>query len=430
MRRPVPLLLALLSFLAASVALAQESPDPQGVHPVLVTVDDLPIAVNRLHDAAERERITRDILAVFKKHGIKAVGMVVGRNMDPADGKKLLDMWLDAGQELGNHTYGHLNYTETAIDAYVADAAHGLEVLRAQLAPRGLAPRWFRFPFLCEGNTPEKLDAMRAWLAANAQRNVPVTIDGQDWSFEEPWVTARRANDTARLARLSEDYLRTLQVELLAQTVQGDELFGGRPVPQVLLLHANEVGAAHWDAFFTWMKTRGFRFATSDEVLADAAFAEPHRFVGNYGGGVWSRIEQERRTAKARADVLAALAKQAADWNRGDLAAFCSVYADDATFASPSGVTTGREGALERYRKRYPDRAAMGTLTLEPVDVRTPWGNEVTLLGDAMPGRVTTVTVLAKWSIARTGAAPSAGHTLLVFRRLEGQWKIVQDASF
>ncbi len=429
MRQIVLPLMAALAATIAVTAAAQESPDPQGVHPVLVTVDDLPIAANRLHDAAERARITKDILAVFRKHSITAVGMVVGRNMDPADGKQLLDMWLDAGQELGNHTYGHLNYTETPIDVYVKDALHGLEVLRAQLAPRGLAPRWFRYPFLCEGNTPEKLDAMRAWLAAHGQRNVPVTIDGQDWSFEEPWVTARRSGDAARLARLSEDYLRTLQVELLAQTVEGDDLFD-RPVPQVLLLHANEVGAAHWDALFTWMKTRGFRFAKSDEVLADPSFAAPHRFIGNYGGGVWSRIGQERRTAKARADVLAAVQKQAADWNRGDLAAFCSVYADDATFASPSGVTTGREAALERYRKRYPDRATMGTLTLEPVDVRTPWSNEVTLLGDATPGRVGTVTLVAKWSIARDGAAPSAGHTLLVFRRLEGQWKIVQDASF
>ena len=37
---------------------------------------------------------------------------------------------------------------------------------------------------------------------------------------------------------------------------------------------------------------------------------------------------------------------QVADWNRGDLEAFCSVYSDDATFISPSGVTRGRAKIL------------------------------------------------------------------------------------
>ena len=39
---------------------------------------------------------------------------------------------------------------------------------------------------------------MRAYLAASGQRNAHVTIDDQDWSFEEPWVAARRAGVQAR----------------------------------------------------------------------------------------------------------------------------------------------------------------------------------------------------------------------------------------
>ena len=50
---------------------------------------------------------------------------------------------------------------------------------------------------------------------------------------------------------------------MLTQTALGDEWLG-RATPQILLLHANEVGAAQWDALFTWMKGRGFRFATPD----------------------------------------------------------------------------------------------------------------------------------------------------------------------
>ena len=57
------------------------------------------------------------------------------------------------------------------------------------------------------------------------------------------------------------------------------------------------------------------------------------------------------------------LQTQAAAWNRGDLEAFCSVYAADAAFASPSGLTRGRDAVLARYRTKYPDAAARGTLS-------------------------------------------------------------------
>ena len=61
-------------------------------------------------------------------------------------------------------------------------------------------------------------------------------------------------------------------------------------------------------------------------------------------------------------EVLSLIQAQAAAWNRGDLEAFCGVYADDAVFVSPTGVTKGRAEVLARYRKRYPDQKAMGQL--------------------------------------------------------------------
>jgi uncharacterized protein (TIGR02246 family) len=269
---------------------------------------------------------------------------------------------------------------------------------------------------------------MREWLEATGQRNVPVTIDTQDWSFEEPWVDAQKKGDTARLARLGEDYQHALRLQSLLYSSAGDALFT-RPTAQILLLHANAVGAAQWDALFTWMKGRGFRFATADEVLADPALAERPAFLGRYGGSLWDRIRHVRRQATAREQVAKLLQAQAADWNRGDLAAFTSVYDEDAVFVSTTGVTRGRAGVLERYRARYPDQAAMGTLTFELVEVKDVWGPEVTPLGDATPGAVHGASVVARWSLDRKGAPPSSGHTLIVLERSGSAWRIVHDAS-
>ena len=58
----------------------------------IIGVDDLPLASNNLHpDPAERARITRDLLAVFRKHSIPAVGLVTWNNVDGPGGEKLLE---------------------------------------------------------------------------------------------------------------------------------------------------------------------------------------------------------------------------------------------------------------------------------------------------------------------------------------------------
>lgn len=397
--------------------------------PLLISVDDLPFATVRLHpDAAERERITRALLDVLKKHKIPAIGLVIGGNIEMD--RKLLDFWLDAGYELGNHSHGHLNYTRTGAQEYVADVEAGRRELAE--AGRGAKVRFFRFPFLREGDTEAKLDAMRAYLAESGQRNLPVTIDTQDWSFEEPWVEARKKGDERALARIGEEYQQSLQLEVRTYESLGDELFG-RPVPQILLLHANEVGAAQWDRLFTWLEERGYRFAGVDEVMADPAFSRPQRYVSHFGSSLWDRLAAEQGTEKALVEVRTLIQTQVEAWNRGDLDAFTAVYAEDAAFLSPNGLTRGRDEVLSRYRKRYPDRKAMGRLSLEPIEMRPAAGTEFTELGGARPSRVHGVSVAARWEISyhdEPEKEPASGLTLIVFRRTRDGWEIIQDASF
>jgi uncharacterized protein (TIGR02246 family) len=146
---------------------------------------------------------------------------------------------------------------------------------------------------------------------------------------------------------------------------------------------------------------------------------------------------------EARAEVAALLAAQAAAWSRGDLDAFTAVYAADAAFVSPTGLTRGRDEVLARYRRRYPDRAAMGRLTLEVIEARPvacAQGAEAAAGGApgahsaaGGPGAVGAVSVVARWTLGfpdDPARETATGLTLLVFhRRAAGGWEIVQDAS-
>lgn len=408
------------------------------LRPLAVTIDDLPIAGSDRHrDPREREAMTRALLAVLAKHRIQAVGLVVWSNVLRPDDERLLDAWLAAGHELGNHSHGHLDYTATAAADYIADVELGRAELAAYLArspaaarlPGGVPPvRFFRFPYLREGDTPEKLTAMREYLAASGQRNLTVTIDNEDWSYDEAWIKATTAHDTAAQDSLTAAYQQALRLETEDHEARGDGLFG-HVTPQILLLHANTVGTAQWDRLFTALERSGHRFVPVDQVLADSAFAVPHEYVGRYGCSLWHRLADQKRRDKIRAAVQALLQESAAHWNAGDLDAFVDDYATDALFIAPSGVTRGRQAVLDRYKKKYVDKQGMGTLSFEIVEIRVSAGMEGSVLGSARPAAPQTVSVAARWTLAWPDKTAS-GYTLLVLRpRGGGRWEIVQDAS-
>lgn len=116
------------------------------------------------------------------------------------------------------------------------------------------------------------------------------------------------------------------------------------------------------------------------------------------------------------------LETQAAAWNRGDLDAFCAVYADDALFLTAFGLTKGRSEVLARYKARYPDAAARGTLSFEvlSVDVLSP-----------VPAKKVTdaIGLVARWKISHADKPAAEGLTLLTLVRFPGGWRIIHDAS-
>ncbi len=398
--------------------------------PLLVTVDDLPLAQGSLYaDPEERARITTGLLAALEKHGIRAVGFVTWRNIDRSGDRQLLERWLDAGHELGNHSSSHLSLSRTDVETYIDDVESARRQISELVEGHGKKLRFFRYPLLHEGDKEQKYDAVRDYLTASGQRPVPVTLDNSDYASNREWVEVQQSGDAAASQQVAQAYHEGLHVAIRSQAQLSTNLFG-RAVPQVLLLHANAIGASQWDELFTWLRQQGFRFATADEVLSDDAFEQDPRWIGRVGPGLWQRMDSVERRQQAADEVSELLQTQAAAWNRGDLEVFTSVYADDALFASPKGITRGRAEVLAQYRKSYPDRAAMGTLSLEIVEIRLADGIERTAMGESVPSRVHGATVVARWRLAYPGDEDRFGLTMLAIKPTGGGWSITQDASF
>src|SRR5438128_1388492 len=129
-------------FLAIGAAIVA-SGAAQATREVCVTFDDLPIAGVLTHDAASSRAITRNLLAAIAAHHVPAIGFVNESKLAGAGGVDsgrvpLLQMWIDAGLELGNHTYAHLDLHTTPLAAFERDVVRGETVTRALLERRGM----------------------------------------------------------------------------------------------------------------------------------------------------------------------------------------------------------------------------------------------------------------------------------------------------
>lgn len=108
------------------------------------------------------------------------------------------------------------------------------------------------------------------------------------------------------------------------------------------------------------------------------------------------------------------LNEQAAAWNRGDIDGFMEGYwnSEEMTFVSGNSQTSGWKAALERYRRNYDSRQKMGTLSFSELEVK--------MLGtDA-------AFVRGRFTLERDADRPTGLFTL-IFRRIEGKWRIVHD---
>ena len=114
--------------------------------------------------------------------------------------------------------------------------------------------------------------------------------------------------------------------------------------------------------------------------------------------------------------ILSVLSTQQSAWNAGDIDTFMAGYwqSPELRFASGGSVTKGWQETRDRYHANYSDRALMGELSFSDLEVNMVSSDAAVVHG--------------AWSLARAEDNPSGLFTL-VFRDLDGGWKIVSDTT-
>ena len=266
---------------------------------VAVTIDDLPV----VSVSSDWSTVTERLLGALREHKVPVAGFVNEAKLYQNGGGTLdstrvalLSAWLNAGHELGNHTFAHRDAHTAPLAEYLDGISRG-EIVTRELARRAGRPyRYFRHPFLHTGRSLEYRFGVEQFLGSHGYTVAPVTVDNQEWVYARAYVVAKQRGDSVVVARVVDHYLRHMDSAFAYSERLSRTLFQ-REMPLVLLIHANELNADHLHTVLERLETRGYRFAPLERVLADSAYRSEDRYVGPAGMSWLIRWAQTRGIA-------------------------------------------------------------------------------------------------------------------------------------
>lgn len=123
----------------------------------------------------------------------------------------------------------------------------------------------------------------------------------------------------------------------------------------------------------------------------------------------------QTETADKKA-ILSVLKTQENAWNQNDLEGFMQGYwkSDSLKFYGSNGVTNGWQKTLDNYKKGYPSKEYTGMLSFTIEAITKIEDNSYYVMG--------------QFHLARD-AGNANGVFLIIFRKIDGEWKIIADLS-
>jgi peptidoglycan/xylan/chitin deacetylase (PgdA/CDA1 family) len=266
---------------------------------VALTFDDLPLAdagagpnespVQRL---AEAGAVNHALLHALKKHHAPAIAFVNEQKIgDSKVYREILSEWIRNGQDLGNHTFSHIDLTKAPVEDFEKEVIDGEASIRSLMSAAGKPLRYLRFPFNHTGDTAEKRAAIAAFLKQHGYEVATCTIDTSDFIFARAYGLMLDKKDKAAARRLRADYLDFTREEIEYYTSLHRQIFG-REIPHVMLLHANRLNADTIESILALFEQKKYRFVTLAEAQSDKAYQTPDTYVTVHGpmwGYRWAR---------------------------------------------------------------------------------------------------------------------------------------------
>ncbi len=254
---------------------------------VAFTFDDPQVVDYPGYDAADVDRRLREAL---REVGVKTTLFVCGMRVDNEAGRRLLQTWNDEGHTLGNHSYSHLFFPneKVTLTRYEDDTQKGEDVVKGY----SRFEKIFRFPFFKEGDTLEKRDGMRKWLADRGYRQGRATIDASDWAIDARLKKRLEIDAKADLRSYRDFYLdhlwdRSRYYDDLAQKVWK------KPVRHTILLHHRLISALFLKDLAALYRSKGWKVVDSSYAYKDPIYDEQPQILPAGESLIWALAKEQ-----------------------------------------------------------------------------------------------------------------------------------------
>lgn len=290
--RVVALLVAATAFALGSrdsLGQSAQSSAPQ----VAFTFDDLP-AHGPLPPGMARPAVVQSILETLKRENMPPVyGFVNGFRIAQYPYQiHILQAWLAAGNRLGNHTWSHPEFDKDTLAQYEANIERNEPLLR-KLAPES-EWHWFRFPYLEEGSTVERREQLRTWLTQRGYRVAEVSMDFQDYNWNDAYARCAAKHDDAAIQSLHNSYLGAAEESIRVYREIAHTLYQ-RDVPYVLLLHVGAFDARMLPELIALFRFHNFTFVTMEQAMADPIYSADPKVPAPEGNTFMEMVAQARK---------------------------------------------------------------------------------------------------------------------------------------
>lgn len=253
----------LLVSAAAVIVTVTSAPAQQ----IAFTWDDLP-AHSALPPGETRVEIGRKIVAAMKAEHLPPVyGFVNGilTEEEPLSTPMLKD-WRDAGLPLANHTWSHMNLNQHSLAEWEADTLKNEALLKSYMGSEDW--HWLRYPNLAEGDTTQKREGARKFLAEHGYKIAGVTMSFGDYLYNAPYARCVAKNDAASVAKLEASYLAAADAIIDYTRAMSKALYS-RDIPYVLLMHVGALDARMLPRLLKLYRDKGFTFISLQDAEKD-----------------------------------------------------------------------------------------------------------------------------------------------------------------
>src|SRR5262245_6218235 len=244
-----------------------------------VTIDDLP-TTGALPPGTTRMAIAEQIIDALRRHAVPGVyGFANGGQVhDYPELERILLAWRKGGFLLGNHTFSHLDLARVSAAEFIADIERNEPLLERLSPPESW--KYFRYPYLHQGNAPEKQSAVRRWLVSRGYRIAPVTVYVEHWEWSDAYARCVARQDGQAIAQVKEMYLWAARQRLGWARSLSAQLFK-RQIKHILLLHLDALDAAVLDDLLRLHKADGATLIGLDVALQDPLYAGYEEVAGD-----------------------------------------------------------------------------------------------------------------------------------------------------